>query len=143
MRIASAVLALAATGAFATSAYAYIPPEAVSASHQLEQAAAAIHEHLHVSGYPSSYGSHPLEGTATALHDTLHDWSNGNASEADVAAARDAYCDAFKTFLQMILPAGVLFAGDSTLDQLFIDVLRKTLRAKILLVRAGRPGRGR
>lgn len=133
MRLATALLSLAAVGIFASAAHAYIPPRAVEASHDLELAAEAIHDYLHDAGYPSSYGAHGLDDAAVVLHDTLHDWEQGNASEADVVAARDAYCDAFANFLQTIIPAGVLFQGDTGLDRAFIDVVRKTIRMKVLL----------
>ncbi len=108
---------------------ASIDPGAPSASHHMEETAAALHSYLH-DFYESSYGAHGLETDSDAIHGRLHDWSNGNASEAEVAADMDALDASWKNFKQTIHQAQVLNSGDDTLDDMFNDAkdAYKTLR---------------
>ena len=130
MKTISFPLAGLALSALAATALAYIPPEAPSASHHLEEAAEAIHEYLH-DNYPSSYGSHALEDSAVILHDDLHEWAMGNVPESQIAADWDVVVADYKNFKQTINQAKVLNEGDDELDDLFDETKEafKDLRA--------------
>ncbi len=114
---------------------ASIDPDATSASHHFEEAAAEIHEHLH-DNYANSYSSHDLEALGSALHDSLHDWSHGEATEADVVQKMDALKLGWNNFRQAIIPAGLLNMGDDTLDELYISVKAAYKRVRFLLHKA-------
>lgn len=114
---------------------ASIDPSAPSASHHLESAVAAMHEHLH-HHYDSSYGSHDLEVAADELHGVLHDWSEGNATEAEVVMSEEAVKRAWNSFRQSIVPAGVLNAGDTGLDTLYETIKAEYKALRFLLRKA-------
>ena len=114
---------------------ASIDPAAPSASHHLESAAAAMHEYLH-HHYDSSYGSHDLEIAADELHGVLHDWSDGNATEAEVVMSEEVLKRAWNSFRQSIIPAGVLNAGDTGLDTLYETVKEEYKALRFLLRKA-------
>lgn len=97
---------------------------APSLSHQLQEAAEAIHHYLHLN-YPSSYGAHGLEDEAVILHDDLHDWAEGLVSEDQIECDFEAVEDAYKNFKKTIRKARILNAGDAALDALFDDVKSK------------------
>lgn len=109
--LAPALLALAATS------YAFIFPAAVSSSHELQNAATALHDYMHET-YPSSYGAHGLETESTALHATLHEWEDGNASECDVISQRGTVKDTFvDTFYQFLFNG--IFVDQEATDMFF------------------------
>ena len=132
MKKISLPLAGFALAAMATTALAFIPPEAVSSSHELAEAAEAIHDYLH-DNYPSSYGAHGLETESETLHDDLHDWSMGLVPESQIASDWDAVDAAYKSFKQGIHQAHVLNKGDEELDDLFDDTKQAFKDLRFLL----------
>lgn len=114
---------------------ASIDPGAASASHHFEEAAAATHEHLHHT-YGASFGSHGLEEAGDALHGMLHEWSHGEATEAEVVEAFEALKGQWNNFRQTIIPAGVLNAGDTELDELYETVKDAYKEVRFLLRKA-------
>ena len=121
--------------ALTQNTFATVDPGAPSASHHFEEAAAALHEHLHHT-YSNSYGSHDLEELGDALHGVLHDWVHGDATEADVVVSQDALKLEWNTFRQTIIPAGVLHNGDDTLDDLYDTVKNDYKELRFLLRKA-------
>lgn len=117
------------------SAFAEIDPGAPSASHRMQNAAAAMHEYLH-HHYDSSYGSHGLEESAAELHHTLHEWADGMASESEVAAGMEALKQAWIGVMQSINPAGVLYVGDTGLDEIYLGVKNQYKELRFMLRKA-------
>ena len=115
--------------------FAEIDPGAPSASHRMENAAAALHEYLH-HHYDSSYNTHGLEHSADELHHILHEWSENMASESEVAAGMEAVKQAWINVMQSINPADVLYVGDTGLDELYLGAKDQYKELRFLLRKA-------
>lgn len=115
-----ALLTLTCLSLVAAPVFAAIDSDAPSKSHALEQAADAVHTHLH-DFYTSSYGAHGLETEATLIHDDLHDWADGTVPESQIAADWANVDAAWKNFKQTIHQAQILNSGDDQLDSLYND----------------------
>ena len=115
--------------------FAEIDPGAPSASHRMESAAAAMHEYLH-HHYDSSYNTHGLEESATELHHLLHEWTDGMASESEVAMGMNALKQAWIGVMQSINPANVLYVGDTGLDELYLGAKDQYKELRFLLRKA-------
>lgn len=98
-----------------------IDPGTTTASHELEEAVAEIHEYLH-DNYGQTFTSHGFEVSADELHGALHDYSAGSATEEDVVMKMEDVKQAWNTFRQSIIPAMVLNMGDDELDGLYAVV---------------------
>ena len=135
MRPLHALMTLAMGLVFTGAANAYIPPQAAPASHELEQSAEALHEYMHdnYDGFASTSASHEFEEAAVALHDMLHEWEEGNATEAQVADARDAANDAMYEFVGAALSEWRSLRGDRALMQLLVDAIQDWLVINFLL----------
>ena len=120
---------------FSQSVSASIDPDAAPASHHFEEAAAAIHEHLH-DQYGASYETHNLEAAGDALHGALHDFRHDDATEADVVMKMEALKLIWNDFRQSIIPAGLLHMGDDELDELYQTVKDAYKEVRYLLRKA-------
>ena len=120
---------------FVHSAYASIDPSAPSASHQLEEASAEIHEYLH-DNYTFSYGTHDLEEASAELHHFLHEWQHGEATESDVVAAFTKVKNAYTNSQFQLRNGGILNNGDEELELLFEHVKVTYKHVRFLLRKA-------
>jgi hypothetical protein len=117
------------------NAVAEIDPGAPSASHRLQLAAENIHAYLH-HNYQAGYGTHELEEAAAAMHDALHEWDHGELTEADIVAIQEDLKASWLNYIQTITPAGILNNGDMELETLYQDVKTKYKELRFLLRKA-------
>ncbi len=121
-------------GLWVHGAMAYIHPPSTGASHDLEEAAQAMHDYLH-DNYASTYGAHDFEEAAHELHNALHDWSEGNANESRVATQLKNTMVAWKEFRQQIKGSRLLHTDD-TVKQLFRNTQKTYKQVRFLLQKA-------
>lgn len=101
--------------ALSTSATASVGGAALNLSNIMEIVSVLQHDHCHDS-YDDSFGSHGLETAATALHLSLIDYAGGVGSEAQIFADYTVLQNAVQNYNVTIAGAGVLNAGDATVD---------------------------
>ncbi len=125
MKLTKFGFAALALALFSLPVIADISNKAAGLSHDLEEAATALHDYMH-DNYGSSYGAHGMELTSAIAHDTIHDYGNGDASEDDVEDAVDDANDAFDSMRDQFKDAKIL-KNDKGAKSLFKSV-RKLLK---------------
>lgn len=132
MPVRASILTILLGALFVPAAAADIEAGAPSASHQLEEAVAEVHEYLH-QHYASPYGSHRFEETAAALHGALHHWQRGEATEKEILALFQDTKAAWKDYRFQVTTGGLLHSGDETLASLHQEIKDSYKNLRFLL----------